>query len=116
MCFSKKHNTKGLKMMKAKNTKPMSTPVEAIKVLVKHKVKPKVPQGCNHNVSGLTYTAHRRFGKCVRAPITKGLLLCQPRVKAKAQSKPQAADADADADVGTALATYSSAQVRMKSS
>ncbi|XP_045703406.1 60S ribosomal protein L29-like [Phyllostomus hastatus] len=114
MCFSKKHNTKGLKMMKAKNAKSMSTHVEAIKVLVKHKVKPKVPQGCNHNVSGLIYTAHLRFGKCVRAHITKGLLLCQPKVKAKAQSKPQAADADAD--VGTAPATYSSAQVPMKSS
>ena len=74
MFFAKKHNTKGLKMVKANNAKAMSTHVEVIKTLVKHKnIKPKIPQGCDHKVSGLAYIAYPTLGKYICTHITKGL-------------------------------------------
>ncbi|XP_036987167.2 60S ribosomal protein L29-like [Artibeus jamaicensis] len=92
MCFSKKHNKKGLKKMQANNVKAMSTRAEAIKALIKPKeVNLKIPKGSSHKLSGLTCIAHLKLRKHACTRITKGLWLCWP--KAKAQTKPQAADA-----------------------
>ncbi|KAM5322375.1 large ribosomal subunit protein eL29-like [Glossophaga mutica] len=96
MRFAKNHNKKGLKKMRANNAKAMSACAEAIKALAKSKeVKPKIPKGSSHKLSGLAYVAHSKLRKRACARIAKGLWLCQPKAKAKAQTKPQAADATA---------------------
>jgi large subunit ribosomal protein L29e len=60
MCFAKKHNKKGLKMMQANNAKAVSARAEAI--------KPKMPKGPSHK--------------------PKGCRLCQlkPKVQTKAEA------------------------------
>ncbi|KAB1280817.1 60S ribosomal protein L29 [Camelus dromedarius] len=88
MRFAKKHNKKGLKKMQANNAKATSAHAEATKALVKPKeVKPKIPKGSSHRLSQLAYIAHPKLGKRAHAHITKGLRLCQPKVKDKAQTK-----------------------------
>ena len=88
MCFTKKHNKKGLKKMQANNAKAMSARAEAVKALVKPKeVKPKMPTGGSRKLSRLAYIAHPKLRKRARACIAKGLGFCWPKSQAKAPTK-----------------------------
>ncbi|XP_037682356.1 60S ribosomal protein L29-like [Choloepus didactylus] len=91
MCFSKKHNKKGLKKMQTNNAKAMSAHAEAIKALVKPKeVKPKIPNSGSRKLNRLAYITHPKLGKRARAHIAKGLRLCRPKSKAKDKTRAQA--------------------------
>ncbi|KAK2090969.1 60S ribosomal protein L29, partial [Saguinus oedipus] len=94
MCFAKKHNKKGLKMMQVSKAKATSARAEAIKALIKpNEVKPKIPQGVSRKLDQLAYAAHPKLGKRAHAHIAKGLRICRPKDKAKGkdQTKAQAA-------------------------
>ncbi|KAH0500993.1 60S ribosomal protein L29 [Microtus ochrogaster] len=84
MCFSKKHNKKGLKKMQANNAKAMSARAEAIKVLV----KPKVSKGPSCKLTCLALMAHPKLGKRIRSYMARDRRLqkTKPKVQAKAEA------------------------------
>nr|KAF6421125.1 ribosomal protein L29 [Molossus molossus] len=94
MCFSKKHNKKGLKKMQGDHAKAMSTRAKVVKALIQSKeVKPRIPKCGSCKLSQLAYSAHPKLGKRASDRSAKGLRVCWPKAKAKAQTKPQAVSA-----------------------